>query len=93
MLDYLITKHLYGEHPSLSPGLVTDMRSAFVNNEFYAQVAVASNLHKHVLHASHDLHKHISRTVSEFKRSSMQSSFGWESEIAFPKVNTRFLIP
>lgn len=87
VLDYLITKHLYGEYPNLSPGLLTDMRSASVNNECYAQVAVKSNLHKHVLHASHDLHKHISRTVSEFERlSSVQSSFGWESEIAFPKV-------
>ena len=89
VLDYLITKHLYGEYPNLSPGLLTDMRSASVNNECYAQVAAKSNLHKHVLHASHDLHKHISRTVSEFERlSSVQSSFGWESEIAFPKVNT-----
>ncbi|KAF8089861.1 hypothetical protein N665_0495s0010 [Sinapis alba] len=86
VLDYLITKHLYSENPSLSPGLLTDMRSASVNNECYAQVAVKSNLHKHVLHASHDLHKHISRTVSEFEQSSVQSSFGWESEIAFPKV-------
>ncbi|CAH8386214.1 unnamed protein product [Eruca vesicaria subsp. sativa] len=87
VLDYLITKHLYNENPNLSPGLLTDMRSASVNNECYAQVAVKSNLHKHVLHASHDLHKHISRTVSEFERlSSTQSSFGWESEIAFPKV-------
>ncbi|KAF3609888.1 hypothetical protein DY000_02051583 [Brassica cretica] len=86
VLDYLITKHLYGEYPNLSPGLLTDMRSASVNNECYAQVAVKSNLHKHVLHASHDLHKHISRTVGEFERlSSVQSSFGWESEIAFPK--------
>lgn len=87
VLDYLITKHLYGEYPNLSPGLLTDMRSASVNNECYAQVAVKSNLHKHVLHASHDLHKHISRTVGEFEHlSSVQSSFGWESEIAFPKV-------
>ncbi|ESQ49771.1 hypothetical protein EUTSA_v10019898mg [Eutrema salsugineum] len=86
VLDYLITKHLYGEYPNLSPGLLTDMRSASVNNECYAQVAVKSNLHKHILHASHDLHKHIFRTVSEFERSSLQSTFGWESDIAFPKV-------
>ncbi|EOA32908.1 hypothetical protein CARUB_v10016233mg, partial [Capsella rubella] len=86
VLDYLITKHLYDKFPSLSPGLLTDMRSASVNNDCYAQVAVKANLHKHILHASHDLHKHISRTVSEFERSSLQSTFGWESDISFPKV-------
>uniref|UniRef100_A0A1J3CVJ0 Endoribonuclease Dicer-like protein 2 n=1 Tax=Noccaea caerulescens TaxID=107243 RepID=A0A1J3CVJ0_NOCCA len=86
VLDYLITKHLYDEYPCLSPGLLTDMRSASVNNECYAQVAVKANLHKHILHASHDLHKHISRTVSEFEHSSLQSTFGWDSDISFPKV-------
>ncbi|CAH2055216.1 unnamed protein product [Thlaspi arvense] len=86
VLDYLITKYLYGEYPNLSPGLLTDMRSASVNNECYALVAVKSNLHKHILHASHDLHKHISRTVSELERTSLQSTFGWESDISFPKV-------
>lgn len=92
MLDYLITKHLYDEYPSLSPGLLTDMRSASVNNECYAQVAVKANLHKHILHASHDLHKHICRTVSELERSSLQSSFGWECGISFPKVKHNFYL-
>lgn len=86
VLDYLITKHLYDKYPCLSPGLLTDMRSASVNNECYALVAVKANLHKHILYASHHLHKHISRTVSEFEQSSLQSTFGWESDISFPKV-------
>ncbi|XP_010485668.1 PREDICTED: endoribonuclease Dicer homolog 2-like isoform X2 [Camelina sativa] len=86
VLDYLITKHLYDKYPCMTPGLLTDMRSASVNNECYAQVAVKANLDKHILHASHDLHKHISRTVSEFERSSLQSTFGWESDVSFPKV-------
>lgn len=90
VLDYLITKHLYDLYPCLSPGLLTDMRSASVNNECYAQVAVKANLHKHILHASHDLHKHISRIVIEFERSSLQSTFGWDSDISFPKVTHPF---
>ncbi|CAA7022728.1 unnamed protein product [Microthlaspi erraticum] len=32
------------------------------------------------------LHKHISRTVGEFEHSSLQSTFGWDSAISFPKV-------
>ncbi|KEH20231.1 endoribonuclease dicer-like protein [Medicago truncatula] len=33
VLDYLITTHLYNEYPGMTPGQLTDMRSASVNNE------------------------------------------------------------
>ncbi|KAG6760040.1 hypothetical protein POTOM_036539 [Populus tomentosa] len=56
VLDYLITMHLYKEYPGMSPGLLTDLRSASVNNDCYAQ------------------------------KSSLGSTFGWESETSFPKV-------
>ncbi|GLT60476.1 hypothetical protein SLA2020_332400 [Shorea laevis] len=86
VLDYLITLHLYGEYPGMSPGLLTDMRSASVNNDCYAHAAIKVGLHKHILHASHDLHKHIVETVVKFTESSQECTFGWESETSFPKV-------
>ncbi|KAK1295253.1 hypothetical protein QJS10_CPA16g00711 [Acorus calamus] len=39
-LDYLMTVHLYNKYPGLSPGLLTDLRSASVNNSCYAHAAV-----------------------------------------------------
>ncbi|XP_051121429.1 endoribonuclease Dicer homolog 2 isoform X2 [Andrographis paniculata] len=86
VLDYLITKHLYYKYPNLSPGLLTDLRSASVNNECYALSAIKAGLYKHVLHTSQVLHKQIVHSVRKFKESGMASTFGWESETTFPKV-------
>ncbi|XP_022864537.1 endoribonuclease Dicer homolog 2 isoform X3 [Olea europaea var. sylvestris] len=86
VLDYVITVHLYDKYPGLSPGLLTDLRSASVNNDCYAQSAVKAGLHKHILHASQELHRHIIETVHDTEETPLVSTFGWESEITFPKV-------
>lgn len=87
MLDYMITVHLYNKYPGMSPGMLTDLRSASVNNDCYAQSAVKCDLHKHILHGSHDLHRAIVTTVHEFDQLSLKTTFGWESETSFPKVS------
>jgi len=87
VLDYLITTHLYNEYPGMSPGQLTDMRSASVNNDCYAMSAIKVQLHKHVLHASQELHKHIAATLDKFDEQSSSQTFGWESEASFPKVS------
>ncbi|KAG8390725.1 hypothetical protein BUALT_Bualt01G0113300 [Buddleja alternifolia] len=40
VLDYCITMHLHHKYPGLSPGLLTDLRSASVNNDCYAQSTI-----------------------------------------------------
>ncbi|XP_022864745.1 endoribonuclease Dicer homolog 2-like [Olea europaea var. sylvestris] len=86
VLDYVITVNLYHKYPGLSPGLLTDLRSASVNNDCYAQSAVKAGLHKHILHASQELHRHIIKTVNNSEELHSVSTFGWESEITYPKV-------
>ncbi|XP_071711343.1 endoribonuclease Dicer homolog 2-like [Rutidosis leptorrhynchoides] len=86
VLDYLITVHLYTKYPGLTPGMLTDLRSASVNNDCYAQSAMKVGLHKHILHGSPDLHRHIVSTVETFDPLSLEYTFGWESETSFPKV-------
>ncbi|EOY09714.1 Dicer-like protein isoform 5 [Theobroma cacao] len=86
VLDYLITVHLYSKYPRMSPGLLTDLRSASVNNDCYALSAVKAGLHKYILHASQKLHKEIAETVESFKELSMKYTFGWECDKSFPKV-------
>ncbi|KAE8688002.1 Endoribonuclease Dicer-like protein 2 [Hibiscus syriacus] len=86
VLDYLITLHFYDKYPGITPGLLTDLRSASVNNNCYALSAVKSELHKHILHGSQKLHKDIKETVQSFRDSSLEYTFGWESEKSFPKV-------
>lgn len=52
VLDVLITWHLYQSHRDIDPGELTDLRSASVNNESFAQVAVRRNLQQHLQHCS-----------------------------------------
>ncbi|CAI0401304.1 unnamed protein product [Linum tenue] len=52
VLDLLITRHLYENHKNLDPGELTDLRSASVNNESFAQACVKHNLHIHLRHCS-----------------------------------------
>ncbi|KAK9673490.1 hypothetical protein RND81_12G170800 [Saponaria officinalis] len=86
VLDHIITIHLYAKYPGMTPGLLTDLRSASVNNDCYAQSAVRAELYKHVLHASQTLHRQLSATITHFEELSTNSTFGWELDINFPKV-------
>ncbi|KAF3652254.1 hypothetical protein FXO38_10991 [Capsicum annuum] len=76
VLDYAVTAHLYFKYLRLTPGLITDMSSASVNNEFYAQLVVKAGLHKHILHASQELKRQISHTVEDFRELDLMSTFG-----------------
>ncbi|XP_074323275.1 endoribonuclease Dicer homolog 2-like [Apium graveolens] len=86
VLDYLITMHMYSRYPGMSPGLLTDLRSASVNNDCYSLSAVKVGLQKHILQASEELFKQIVSSVQNFDTLSMGSTFGWESENSLPKV-------
>lgn len=92
VLDYLITMHLYKKYPGMSPGLLTDLRSASVNNGCYSLSAVKVGLQKHILHASQTLHRQIVSSVQNLDPSLMGSTFGWESENSLPKVSVPSLI-
>uniref|UniRef100_T1J2F6 ribonuclease III n=1 Tax=Strigamia maritima TaxID=126957 RepID=T1J2F6_STRMM len=47
VLDYLITRHLYEDPRQHSPGALTDLRSALVNNTIFATLAVKHDFHKY----------------------------------------------
>ncbi|KAI4342145.1 hypothetical protein MLD38_026801 [Melastoma candidum] len=87
VLDFLVTLYLHDTHPGLSPGVLTDMRSASVNNDSYAQSALKAGLHKHILHASHTLHQDIAEAIAQFEKlPTSEFTYGWDSDTSFPKV-------
>ena len=60
ILDYLITCYIYHQFPDYSPGKITEMRSALVNNVTFAEIAVKElELHKHLLYTSPALFRQI----------------------------------
>lgn len=46
ILDFLVTQHLYFRHAKLSPGELTDIRQALVNNNIFATIAVKYKYNK-----------------------------------------------
>ncbi|KAI6228850.1 hypothetical protein M3Y99_01177100 [Aphelenchoides fujianensis] len=63
VLDYLITRFLF-EHPGrFAPGILTDLRSALVNNTIFASLAVKHGLHKFFLALSSNLAYKIEKFV------------------------------
>uniref|UniRef100_A0A8D8QUE6 ribonuclease III n=1 Tax=Cacopsylla melanoneura TaxID=428564 RepID=A0A8D8QUE6_9HEMI len=63
ILDYLITRHLYEDERTHSPGTLTDLRSALVNNIIFASLAVRLGFHHFFKHLSSGLHEVIQRFV------------------------------
>ncbi|CAK9295605.1 unnamed protein product [Gordionus sp. m RMFG-2023] len=63
LLDYLITRHLYNLSDRFTPGQMTDLRSALVNNIIFASLAVKFGFHKFLLQCSPKLFGAIDRFV------------------------------
>jgi endoribonuclease Dicer len=61
--DYLITRHLYEDSRQHSPGALTDLRSALVNNTIFASLAVRYGFHKYFRHLSPGLNEVVNRFV------------------------------
>ncbi|XP_025420848.1 endoribonuclease Dcr-1 isoform X2 [Sipha flava] len=64
VLDYLITRHLYEDKRQHSPGALTDLRSALVNNTIFASLAVRNGFHKYFKHLSPGLSEVVCRFVT-----------------------------
>ncbi len=59
VLDYLVTCHIYSTFPRYSPGDISNMRAALVNNVTFAELSVKLCLHRWLLHSSPSLFKQI----------------------------------
>ncbi|XP_014251027.1 endoribonuclease Dicer isoform X2 [Cimex lectularius] len=63
ILDFLITIHIYEKCGNLSPGELTDLRSALVNNVTFACLIVRQGIHLHMNFLSCELSEIINRFV------------------------------
>ncbi|KAL0803167.1 hypothetical protein ABMA28_017387 [Loxostege sticticalis] len=63
ILDYLITRHLYEDPRRHSPGALTDLRSALVNNTIFATLAARHGFHKYFRHTSPGLNEVLAKYV------------------------------
>uniref|UniRef100_A0A0N4ZYI6 RNA helicase n=1 Tax=Parastrongyloides trichosuri TaxID=131310 RepID=A0A0N4ZYI6_PARTI len=63
VLDFVITRYLYSHEANFSPGTLTDLRSALVNNTMLASIAVMNDFHKYLMELNPALHIVIKKFV------------------------------
>lgn len=80
ILDYVITRHLYEDSQRYSPGVLTDLRSALVNNNIFAALAVKWNFHKFFKAISPELFNVIERFVARQKEKEDEIDLDEEEE-------------
>lgn len=68
ILDFLITSYISEQCPKMSPGELTDLRSALVNNSTLACIIVRNDLHKFMFYENHALAETIKKFV-DYQRS------------------------
>ncbi|VDK57780.1 unnamed protein product [Cylicostephanus goldi] len=59
----MITRYLFEDERQYSPGVLTDLRSALVNNTIFASLAVKYDFHKHFVSMCPGLHHMIEKFV------------------------------
>ena len=64
LLDFLVTQHLYFRHAKLSPGQLTDIRQALVNNNIFATIAVNHDYHKYLKQMSPQWFKTVENFIN-----------------------------
>lgn len=64
VLDFLISAYIYEQNPTMSPGQLTDLRSALVNNITLACILVRHGLHLYILSESASLTDTVSKFVA-----------------------------
>ena len=87
VLDHLFTIYFYNQYPECTPELLTDLRSASVNNYCYAHAAAKAGLNKHILQFSSELQKRMDKYFENPEEPFAGPSHGWEAGIRLPMVS------
>ena len=74
-LDLVITTYLYRRHTDVDPGELTDLRSASVSNENFAEVAIRHHLQQYLQHGSGVLLGKIKEYVKYFSEYQHDGNF------------------
>lgn len=84
VLEYLITSYLYSAYPDLKPGQITDLRSATVNNNSFAHIAVWRSFVEYLIKDSPSLDQAVKKFKNYVRLSDAERDL--VEEPACPKV-------
>lgn len=78
VLDYMITRYLFEDSRQYSPGVLTDLRSALVNNTIFASLAVKFEFQKHFIAMCPGLYHMIEKFVKLCSERNFDTNFNAE---------------
>ena len=81
LLDFLVTRHLYLNYRNMSPGNVTDLRSAVVNNYSFAVLAVKLGFAKHLKSLSPPLFHIVNKFIVKLKEQELKQQQEKRNEV------------
>lgn len=90
VLDLIITTDIYKHHRDIDPGELTDLRSASISNEKFAEAAAKHHLHQYLQHGSGVLLQKIEEYVKHFSSQHDQNFPVSQSILHGPKVSFLF---
>ncbi|RIA97599.1 hypothetical protein C1645_813834 [Glomus cerebriforme] len=88
VLDFLTVKYLFEKYPDGTPGLITDLKDASVNNHILGAICERIGLQKHIIHFSPKLMAAMTefvKTVNEMRDQGEAVGEYW-SDLDVPKV-------
>lgn len=87
LLDFLVTRHLYMYHRDMSPGDLTDLRSAVVNNYSFAALSVKLGFAKHLQSLSPPLFSIVNKFVENLKEKEMKEQQADGNEVTRERIS------
>ena len=81
VLDFLVTQHLYFRHAKLSPGELTDIRQALVNNNIFATIAVEYEYNKYLKQMSPRWFKTIENFITRVEDEAEERKLNRNSQV------------
>ena len=81
LLDFLVTQHLYFRHAKLSPGELTDIRQALVNNNIFATIAVKYEYNKYLKQKSPGWFKTIENFITRVEDEAEERKQNHKSQV------------
>ena len=87
LLDFLVTQHIYFRQENLSPGELTDIRQALVNNNIFAAIAVKYDYNKYLKQRSPQLFKSIENFITRLE-DEKEENINLVSRAYYAMVNT-----
>lgn len=90
LLDFLITHYLYLYHRNMSPGDLTDLRSAVVNNFSFAALAVKLGFAKRLQSLSPPLFDVVNKFIEKLEEKEMKEQQGNYCQVTLKKLGSDF---